>query len=220
MSLIHIIIGPFCSNTWIFSDHNFIMFLYDFLRVKYLYFFLDPNKAKGMVVAVDLLTIQPIDGAVIINNSDFTHDATQKQILNHLGNHFVDLVMSDMAPNASGIQSMDHDNIMNLCTSALEFSKPVLRCGGAFLCKLWDGYRTGNLKSELGSVFETVKIIRPDASRKESAEIYLLAKGFHRQRTQWFFSVKISKIEIWYHEQLISTKWHTILPDENLVFKT
>ena len=136
-----------------------------------------------MVIAVDLLTIEHIDGAVVINNSDFTHDATQKQILDHLGENLVDLVMSDMAPNATGIQSMDHDSIVNLCTSALQFSKPVLRQGGAFLCKLWDGYQTRNLKSKLGCVFETVKILRPNASRKESAEIYLLAKGFQRQRT-------------------------------------
>ncbi|XP_072037206.1 rRNA methyltransferase 2, mitochondrial-like [Amphiura filiformis] len=140
----------------------------------------DPTKPKGKVIAVDLLFIDPIDGAVIINKSDFTHDDTQKQILTHLEGKSVDLVMSDMAPNASGIQSMDHDNIVQLCRTALTFSKLVLRPKAAFLCKLWDGYETGNLKRELGSVFQMVKIIRPNASRKESSEIYLLAKGFHK----------------------------------------
>ena len=141
----------------------------------------DSKKPCGVVIAVDLLSIKPIEGAIIIDTSDFTHDDTQKQILTHLGGQSADLVMSDMAPNASGIQSMDHDNIIQLCKTAFIFSKSVLKQKGAFLCKLWDGHGTSKLKKELGGVFQTVKVIRPDASRKQSSEIYLLAKDFKKE---------------------------------------
>ena len=133
-----------------------------------------------MIIAVDLLPISPIEGAFIIDNSDFTHSATQEEVLTYLGNRRADLVMSDMAPNASGIRSMDHDNIVLLARTALGFAKSILCPRGAFLCKLWDGHGTGDLKRELATVFDTVRIIRPDASRKESAEIYLLGKGYHQ----------------------------------------
>ncbi|XP_038064166.1 rRNA methyltransferase 2, mitochondrial-like [Patiria miniata] len=140
----------------------------------------DPNKPMGKVISVDLLHFEPIEGAVLLTESDFTHPATQSRILLLLNGQLVNSVLSDMAPNSTGMHEMDHENIIGLCKSALGFARDILREDGHFLCKLWDGHETGRLKEKLAAEFRGVKVVRPDASRKESSEIFLLGRGFKR----------------------------------------
>ncbi|XP_071493319.1 rRNA methyltransferase 2, mitochondrial-like [Diadema antillarum] len=138
----------------------------------------DPD--GGTVVAVDLLHMQPIEGAIILPQQDFTDPGTQQEILARLDGKLANTVLSDMAPNATGIHSMDHEQIVELVRTAAEFAYKVLGENGNFLAKLWDGHHTGLLKRDLAQGFRTMKILRPEASRKDSSEIYLLAKGFKR----------------------------------------
>ncbi|XP_033630974.1 rRNA methyltransferase 2, mitochondrial-like [Asterias rubens] len=140
----------------------------------------DPTMPSGKVISVDLQHIEPIEGAILLPNADFTLSSTQSSILTLLNGQLVNTVVSDMAPNSTGVRSMDHDVIMELCRSALRFARKVLREDGNFLCKLWQGQDTGRLKEELTKGFRGVKVVKPDASRKESAEVFLLGRGFKR----------------------------------------
>lgn len=134
----------------------------------------------GAVIAVDLLDIEDINGATIFSRCDFTSTSTQKRIFTVLPSSGADVIMSDMAPNASGNHSMNHEAILGLCESALDFSKSVLKPSGIFLCKLWDGYGTHDFISTLEESFHQVQKCKPRASRKESAEIYLYAENFKK----------------------------------------
>lgn len=138
----------------------------------------DVDENVGTVIAVDLLPIAPINGAILFDRCDFTDPKTQKRILEFLGEKKVDVVLSDMAPNATGIQSLDHELIIKLCYSAFAFAYKVLKTDGLFLCKLWSGGEAEKLKTDLNKVFLNVKFVKPEASRKESAESFLLARGF------------------------------------------
>ncbi|XP_787303.3 rRNA methyltransferase 2, mitochondrial [Strongylocentrotus purpuratus] len=140
----------------------------------------NPAKPRGIVIAVDLLHMQPIEGAIMLGQSDFTDPAVQERILGHLDKRLSDAVLSDMAPNATGIHAMDHEQIIALARTAMGFATKVLCENGHFLVKLWDGHDTGLLKRDLVESFRSVKILRPEASRKESSEIFLLAQGFKR----------------------------------------
>ncbi|XP_041474414.1 rRNA methyltransferase 2, mitochondrial-like [Lytechinus variegatus] len=137
-------------------------------------------KPRGTVIAVDLLHMQPVEGAIILDQRDFTDPLIQEEILGHLDNRLPDAVLSDMAPNATGIHAMDHEQIVALARTAMGFATKVLCENGHFLTKLWDGHETGLLKRDLADCFRSVKTLRPEASRKESSEIYLLARGFKR----------------------------------------
>lgn len=134
---------------------------------------------RGVVVACDLLHMEPVNGAFLLPaNSDFTDKLTQQKVLALLGGRQPDLVMSDMAPNASGNSDLDHDAIVNLQYSALRFALTTSRPGAAFLCKLWSGGSQGRLEKDLARFYEKVKASKPQSSRKESAELYLVARGF------------------------------------------
>ena len=123
-------------------------------------------------------SITPIDGATILPNYDLRQLSTQQKILNMLDGQRVDVVLSDMAPNASGMKSLDHENIIDLCLVGLKFSAAVLKDGGTYLCKLWQGGRQPELQEFMQQCFNTVKVIKPKASRTESAEIYMLGRNF------------------------------------------
>ncbi|XP_077980590.1 rRNA methyltransferase 2, mitochondrial-like [Glandiceps talaboti] len=140
----------------------------------------DDNSLKGQVISVDLKYFDPIEGAVTIHQSDFTLDATQEKIKKVMRKEKADVILSDMAPNASGLHTMDHENIIALCTSAFTFAHQVLRTNGTFLCKLWEGGLSGTFRKELSKSFRMVKIVKPDSSRKESAEMFFLARGFQK----------------------------------------
>lgn len=133
----------------------------------------------GKVIAFDIAPIHPVDGATVMPGIDITKPLNQAKLIEVLNGQQVDLVCSDMAPKPSGIKDMDHETIMALCYSAFQFASNVLKPStGMFLTKLWDGSRTSNFSNELSRLFEVVKMIKPNASRKESAEIYILARNF------------------------------------------
>jgi 23S rRNA (uridine2552-2'-O)-methyltransferase len=131
----------------------------------------------GRVVAIDLLPMEPIPGVEFLAG-DFTAPETLQALRNLVGPKPVDLVMSDMAPNISGNRAMDQPRSMALLDEALLFAKEVLRPGGDFLVKAFQGEGIDTFTRDLKESFETVKTIKPKASRPESREIYLLARSF------------------------------------------
>lgn len=136
------------------------------------------NEPKGSVFSIDKLPIYPIEGATVVGNLDFTTLEAQNHLRSLLNGTLADLVMSDMAPNASGIRELDHDCIIKLAYSAMQFALHVSRTGATFLTKVWDGRSTVQLQRDLLTFYKTVKVVRPDATRDESSETYILAKGF------------------------------------------
>lgn len=136
------------------------------------------HRQNGTVVAIDIQPIAPIDGVTILEQSDFTKPETQSQILQALGNRLADVVLSDMAPRASGNRELDHQVIFELCISVLKFSSQVLDCGGHVVCKLWDGRNTKDAVDVMKRMFNIVKTVKPEASRSDSAEIFLLGLDY------------------------------------------
>lgn len=132
---------------------------------------------KGAVWAIDLLPMEPIPGVEFVQG-DFTDAATAAAFLERLGGRQVDLVMSDMAPNISGNRTIDQARSMALLDEALEFAREVLRPGGDFLVKAFQGEGIDAFTRELKRHFKVVKTLKPKASRPESREIYLLARSF------------------------------------------
>jgi 23S rRNA (uridine2552-2'-O)-methyltransferase len=131
---------------------------------------------KGRVVAIDVLDMPPIPGVDFLQ-LDFLDNAAPAKLKAMLGGE-ADLVLSDMAANATGHRKTDHLRIMALAETAAEFARDVLAPGGAFLCKVLQGGTETALLAQLKRDFETVKHVKPAASRSDSAELYLLAAGF------------------------------------------
>jgi len=132
---------------------------------------------SGRVVAVDLLPMEPVPGVEFLQG-DFTAPETLAAMRELVGATPVDLVMSDMAPNISGNRAMDQPRSLALLDEALLFAAEVLRPGGDFLVKAFQGEGIDAFTKELKARFKTVKTIKPKASRPESREIYLLARSF------------------------------------------
>ncbi len=130
----------------------------------------------GRVIAIDLLPMEPIPGVELLEG-DFTAPETLEALRNLVGPKPVDLVMSDMAPNISGNRAIDQPRSMALVDEALSFAREVLRPGGDFLVKAFQGEGVDAFTRELRACFKTVKTIKPKASRSESREIYLLARS-------------------------------------------
>jgi 23S rRNA (uridine2552-2'-O)-methyltransferase len=131
---------------------------------------------RGRVVGLDLLPVDPVPGAIILQG-DFQDPAAERQVEEALGGQ-ADLVLSDMAPNTTGHGATDHLRIMALAELALDFALRVLAPGGAFVAKVFQG---GSEKSFLGTLkqrFAQVRHAKPPASRKDSAELYVVATGF------------------------------------------
>jgi 23S rRNA (uridine2552-2'-O)-methyltransferase len=133
-------------------------------------------QGRGRVVAIDLLEMAPIAGVDCIRR-DFLDPRAPDGIKALLGGP-ADLVLSDMAANATGHRKIDHLKIMALAEAAAEFAREVLAPGGAFLCKVLQGGTEGTLLAALKRDFAAVKHVKPAASRADSAELYLLATGF------------------------------------------
>ncbi|CAL4154151.1 unnamed protein product, partial [Meganyctiphanes norvegica] len=138
----------------------------------------DENRPQGMMIGVDLLPIQPLPGATLLSGADFTLPETQEQITNLLNGKKVDVVLSDMAPNATGTKSLDHDLIMALAYSALRFAIHNSGRNATFLCKVWEGHRDKKLLEDLEKFYNSVKIIKPPSSRSNSSEKFAFARGF------------------------------------------
>lgn len=131
---------------------------------------------KGHVVGIDLLPIDPIPGADLIQ-MDFMDEAAPDELKKRLGGP-ADLVLSDMAASATGHAQTDHLRIMALAEAAYDFAKDVLKPHGAFVAKVLQGGATGELLKLLKRDFADVKHVKPPASRSDSAEIYVVALGF------------------------------------------
>ena len=133
-------------------------------------------QGKGRVIALDLLEMEPLHGVEFIQG-DFREDVVLKQLETTLAGQKVGLVLSDMAPNMSGILLSDQARVMHLAELGLEFSRGWLKPNGAFLVKVFQGYGFEEFVREMRAVFKSVATRKPDASRDRSAEIYLLGKG-------------------------------------------
>lgn len=144
----------------------------------------DVDAEKGTVVGIDLLKIHPLPGAIFLCPADFTSKDTQKELLEVLNGKLVDVFMSDMAPNAAGVSQLDHECISNLVIQALRFALPISKPGGTFLAKLWHGNQMNPIKQELERFYGNVSIVKPPSSRKDSAEIFLLSRGFKGLKKQ------------------------------------
>jgi 23S rRNA (uridine2552-2'-O)-methyltransferase len=136
----------------------------------------------GRVVALDILEMKPIAGIDFLHLDFLDHTAPAK--LKALLGGRADVVLSDMAANATGHRRTDHLRIMALAEAAALFAREVLAPGGSFLCKVLQGGTESGLLAELKRDFETVKHVKPPASRSDSAELYLLAKGFRGGRSE------------------------------------
>ncbi len=136
----------------------------------------NPARPAGAVVAIDLLEMLPLAGVDFLQ-MDFLDPDAPARLKERLGGP-ADVVMSDMAANATGHRKTDHLKIMALAEAAAEFADEVLRPGGAFLCKVLQGGTEGELLASLKCDFAAVKHIKPAASRADSAELYVLATGF------------------------------------------
>ena len=133
-------------------------------------------EGKGRVVAIDVLEMGAIPGVEFLQ-LDF-HDAAAPDRLKALIGGQADVVLSDMAPNTTGHRQTDHLRIMALAELAADFACAALARGGAFLCKVLQGGAEPALLAQLKKDFSDVKHVKPKASRADSAELYLLARGF------------------------------------------
>ncbi|XP_056262182.1 rRNA methyltransferase 2, mitochondrial [Pseudoliparis swirei] len=140
----------------------------------------DPALPRGTVVGIDLLNIPPLDGAHFLSSHDVTDPATHAKLLGLLPGGRADVILSDMAPNASGVREMDHEKQITACLTLADLAERVLQPGGALVCKYWDGFLARNLQEKLSSAFGRVQIVKPNASRKESAEKFFLARRYRR----------------------------------------
>jgi len=135
---------------------------------------------QGRVVAIDILPMEPVAGVDFLHLDFLDHDAPER--LKAMLGGDADLVLSDMAANATGHARTDHLKIMALVETAADFAREVLSPGGAFLGKVLQGGTEAALLASLKRDYTSVKHIKPPASRADSAELYLLATGFRAQR--------------------------------------
>lgn len=134
------------------------------------------KRGATSVLAVDLLAIEPIRGATLIQG-DFTDPDMPERLTEALGGT-ADLVLSDMAPNTTGHAATDHIRIVALAEMALDFAVQVLTPGGAFVAKVFQGGTEKQILDVLKLNFSNVRHAKPPASRKESSELYVVAQGF------------------------------------------
>jgi 23S rRNA (uridine2552-2'-O)-methyltransferase len=135
----------------------------------------------GSVIALDILDMEPIPDVSFIQG-DFTTDATLAKLLDYLkANNLtkIDVVISDMAPNLTGIKTADQANSIYLVQLAYEFAKMVLKPGGTILAKAFQGANFNGLVKKIAADFDKLLIRKPNASRSESKEVYLLATGYN-----------------------------------------
>jgi 23S rRNA (uridine2552-2'-O)-methyltransferase len=131
---------------------------------------------SGTVIALDVLPMAPVHGVEFIQG-DFTDDAVLRQLERALGGRRVDLVLSDMAPNLSGVATVDQARGILLAELALEFAVKWLKPKGSLLVKVFQGEGFDDFRRQLNAAFGTVGVRKPKASRDRSSEVYLLARG-------------------------------------------
>ena len=128
-------------------------------------------------VAVDLLPMDTVPGVEFVQG-DFTEDETLAEIRRLLADEKADLVMSDMAPNISGVRAVDQPRSMYLAELALDACGQILGRGGSFVCKLFQGEGFDEFIVAARTAFERVKVMKPKASRPGSREVYLVARNY------------------------------------------
>ncbi|VAW73531.1 23S rRNA (uridine(2552)-2'-O)-methyltransferase, partial [hydrothermal vent metagenome] len=131
---------------------------------------------KGVVVAVDILPMKPLPGVVFVEG-DFREQSVLDELLVLLEGRKIDLVMSDIAPNISGMDAVDQPRAMYLAELTVDFADRVLRPGGDLLVKLFQGEGFDALLKELKKHYNQVFMRKPKASRPRSREVYALARG-------------------------------------------
>ncbi|WP_375409636.1 RlmE family RNA methyltransferase [uncultured Methylobacterium sp.] len=131
---------------------------------------------EGRIVGIDLLEIEPMAGVEFIA-LDFL-DPTAPEVLTELLGGKADLVLSDMAANTTGHKQTDHLRIIGLAETAAEFAREILAPGGTYLAKVFQGGTEGTLLAELKRDFSAVRHVKPNASRADSSELYVLATGY------------------------------------------
>jgi 23S rRNA (uridine2552-2'-O)-methyltransferase len=132
-------------------------------------------QGKGQVLAIDLLEMDGLHGVQFIQG-DFREEDVLHRLEEALGGKRVDLVLSDMAPNISGVPLSDQARIMHLAELGLDFCRHWLKPEGCFLVKVFQGYGYEEFVREMKTVFRSVVTRKPDASRDRSAEVYLLGR--------------------------------------------
>lgn len=150
---------------------------------------LDRKKPKGIVIGIDRLQIYKLDGATFLGGMDFKSQQTQEKLKELLGERKANVVVSDMAPNCSGIRSLDYDNIMELANSVFNFAKDISAENATLLIKVWDNPEVRKLQDCILNYYEICKSVKPQASRTDSAEKFILARGFRNALKE---SVKIA----------------------------
>ena len=139
-----------------------------------------PPHPESLLVCVDLCEMDPVDHAEFVRG-DFTWPETGAMVRGVIGGRQVDTILSDMAPQVSGNKRTDHARSVALCRLALDFGRKVLRPAGTstFVCKVFGGAEERALVDELKRDFRVVRRIKPDASRRQSVEMFLFCRGYH-----------------------------------------
>ncbi len=132
---------------------------------------------NGRVIAVDLLPMDALPGVEFVQG-DFREEDVFEELLERVGERGADLVISDMAPNISGTKAVDQPRSMYLAELALDMAQRVLRPGGSFVCKVFQGEGFDEFVKTARNSFERVRVIKPEASRSGSREVYLVARNF------------------------------------------
>ena len=132
---------------------------------------------NGRVVAMDILPMDAINGVEFVLG-DFREDAVLEQLIGMVGERAVDVLLSDMSPNLSGVDAIDQPSSLYLVELALDMANRVLKKDGAVLIKTFQGYGFQEVVAAARRNFGLVKLLKPDASRSRSPELYLLASGF------------------------------------------
>ena len=132
--------------------------------------------ASGQVIALDLLPLEPLRGVTFIRG-DFREEATEAELEKALGSRSPDLVLSDMAPNISGVEMSDQARSIHLGGLALEFACKHLKPGGSLLVKVFQGAGYSEFLAQMRTYFDAVVSRKPEASRGRSSEMYLLGRG-------------------------------------------
>jgi len=134
---------------------------------------------QGIIIGVDLSSIQPLENVQFIQG-DITQTETVEHIKNLMSSREADSVLSDMSPDISGCYSVDQARSAWLCECALHVAEQILKPGGHFICKIFEGEDTKKFIEKVKYRFRIVKTFSPEASRKSSSEIYIIGKSFKK----------------------------------------
>lgn len=137
----------------------------------------DIQKGRGQVIACDILPMDPIAGVDFLEG-DFREETVLNTLLERIGGANVDVVLSDMAPNMSGNQTVDQSRSMYLVELALDMCHQVLKPNGSFVVKVFQGEGFDPFLANVRAAFKTVKVRKPDSSRARSREVFMVATGY------------------------------------------